>query len=366
MDEDRAARRITLAGGFVNLVLTSLQAVGGVIFGSVALLADALHSLTDLVSDAVVYIAVRLGAAEADENHPYGHRRFETLASLAVGLLIVVIGVMLVLEAAERLQSQMWVSPEQPALVVAGITIFAKEGLYRATMRVARKYDHALLRANAVHHRTDALSSIAVFIGLFASMYGFSSGDLIAALVVGLLLIRAGLRIVWEAGLELSEAGVDAETYTTMRELILDTGGVEDLHLLKTKTVGGRIFAEAHVQVRPTLSVTQGHEIAHRAVDRVMEAIPLLQDLTVHVDPEDDQEDAPPLPNGHEIERAVPGAWVEATGEAPQDLTLHLLVEATTVVLVCSSNLDEDAIERGKAAVLAANHVNGVQVLSPR
>ena len=250
--------------------------------------------------------------------------------------------------------------------MVAGITIFAKEGLYRATMRVAHKYDHALLRANAVHHRTDALSSIAVFIGLFASMYGFSSGDLIAALVVGLLLIRAGLRIVWEAGLELSEAGVDAETYTTMRELILDTGGVEDLHLLKTKTVGGRIFAEAHVQVRPTLSVTQGHEIAHRAVDRVMEAIPLLQDLTVHVDPEDDQEDAPPLPNGHEIELAVHGAWEEATGEAPQDLTLHLLVEATTVVLVCSSNLDEDAIERGKAAVLAANHVNGVQVLSPR
>ena len=169
--------------------------------------------------------------------------------------------------------------------MVAGITIFAKEGLYRATMRVARKHDHALLRANAVHHRTDALSSVAVFVGLFASMYGFSSGDLIAALVVGLLLIRAGLKIVWEAGLELSEAGVDAETYTTMRELILDTGGVEDLHLLKTKTVGGRIFAEAHVQVRPTLSVTQGHEIAHRAVDRVMEAMPLLQDLTVHVDP---------------------------------------------------------------------------------
>ena len=209
-------------------------------------------------------------------------------------------------------------------------------------------------------------SSIAVFIGLFASMYGFSSGDLIAALVVGLLLIRAGLRIVWGAGLELSEAGVDAETYTTMRELILDTGGVEDLHLLKTKTVGGRIFAEAHVQVRPTLSVTQGHEIAHRAVDRVMEAIPLLEDLTVHVDPEDDQEDAPPLPNGHDIEHAVQDAWEKATGEAPVDLTLHLLLEDTTVVLVCSSQLDEGAIEQGKAAVLDVEHVDGLRVLSPR
>ena len=366
MDEDRAARRITLAGGFVNLLLTSLQAVGGVIFGSVALLADALHSLTDLVSDAVVYMAVRLGAAEADENHPYGHRRFETLASLAVGLLIVVIGVVLVFEAAERLQSQTWASPEQPALVVAGITIIAKEGLYRSTMRVANKHNHALLRANAVHHRTDALSSIAVFAGLFASMYGFSSGDLIAALVVGLLLVRAGLRIVWEAGLELSEAGVDERTHTAMQELIRSTGGVEDLHLLKTKTVGGRIFAEAHVQVRPTLSVTQGHEIAHRAVDRVMEAIPLLQDLTVHVDPEDDQEDAPPLPNSHVIERAVLDAWEKATGEAPVNLTLHLLVEATTVVLVCSPQLGEDVIEQGKGAVLGVGHVDHVQVLSPR
>ena len=151
-----------------------------------------------------------------------------------------------------------------------------------------------------------------------------------------------------------------------MHELILDTGGVEDLHLLKTKTVGGRIFAEAHVQVRPTLSVTQGHEIAHRAVDRVMEAIPLLQDLTVHVDPEDDQEGAPPLPNGHAIERATQHAWEAATGEAPVNLTLHLLTQATTVVLVCSSHLDEGTIERGKTAVLDVDHVDEVQVLSPR
>jgi len=130
--------------------------------------------------------------------------------------------------------------------------------------------------------------------------------------------------------------------------------------------VGGRIFAEAHVQVRPTLSVTQGHEIAHRAVDRVMEAIPLLQDLTVHVDPEDDQEDAPPLPNSHVIERAVLDAWEKATGEAPVNLTLHLLVEATTVVLVCSPQLGEDVIEQGKGAVLGVDHVDHVQVLSPR
>ena len=366
MDQDRAARRITLTGGFVNLVLTSIQAVGGVLFGSVALLADALHSLTDLVSDIVVYMAVRLGAAEADENHPYGHRRFETLASLAVGVVIAVAGVMLIIEAGERLQSQSWVSPEQPALAVAAITIVAKEGLFRATMRVANRHDHALLRANAVHHRTDALSSIAVFIGLLASMYGFSSGDLVAALVVGLLLLRAGLRIMWEAGLELSEAGVDSETYTVMRELILETGGVEDLHLLKTKTVGGRIFAEAHVQVHPKLSVTQGHEIAHRAVDRVMAALPLLQDLTVHVDPEDDQEDAPALPNGYEIEAAVRSAWKDATGTNPIELTLHLLVQGTTAVLVCSSEVNDEAIASGRDAVMGLDHVEDVQVLSPR
>ena len=366
MEQDRAARRITLFGGLVNLVLTSIQAVGGLVFGSVALLADALHSLTDLVSDAVVYMAVRLGAAEADENHPYGHRRFETLASLGVGLLIVTVGVVLVLEAAERLQSQTWVSPERSALAVAGITIFAKEGLYRATVRVARRHNHALLHANAVHHRTDALSSVAVFVGLFASMYGFTSGDLMAALVVGLLLVRAGLKIVWEAGLELSEAGVYPGTYETMKELILSTGGVEDLHLLKTKTVGGRIFAEAHVQVRPTLSVTQGHEIAHRAVDRVLEAVPLLQDLTVHVDPEDDQDDAPPLPNGHEVELNVRNAWEEATGEAPVDITLHLLTQHTTVVLVCSPDLGAEHVEAGTTSVLALHGVDDVQVLSPR
>lgn len=364
---DQAARRITLLGGLVNLVLIVVKAVGGLVYGSVALLADALHSLTDLVSDMVVYVAVRLGSAEADDNHPYGHRRFETIASLAVGLLVLATGLGLILETARRLQTQDWMSPETPAIAVAALAVLSKEALYHATVRVANRHSRPILRANAVHHRTDALSSVAVLVGLGASMAGLSSGDLLAALVVGLLFLHGGWGILAEALRELSEAGVDDATYANMIDIMMQTGGVEDVHLLKTKTVGGLIFAEAHVQVQPHISVTQGHEIAHRAMHRVLREVPNVEDVTIHVDPEDDDEAPIVLPNGHRLEQDIRTAWNTATGGvALLDLTLHLLGTGVEVVLCCSMDVDETTLEAGRDAVLELAEVDAAQVRSPR
>lgn len=364
---DRAARQVTLLGGVVNLVLIAIKAAGGLLYGSVALLADALHSLTDLVSDIVVYIAVKLGSAEADENHPYGHRRFETIASLAVGLLVIATGVGLILETARRLQTQEWLTPDGPALAVAVIAILAKEGLYHVTVRVANRHARPILKANAVHHRTDSLSSIAVFVGLAAAMAGVSSGDLLAAMVVGLLFLHGGWGILSEALLELSEAAVDDATQATMMETILATGGVEDVHVLKTKTVGGLIFAEAHVQVRPHISVTQGHEIAHRAMHRVLKAVPRMEDITIHIDPEDDDEAPVHLPDGHLLEHDIRTAWAEATDASPLlDVTMHLLGVGVTAVLCCAADTPDATVEAGRAAVAALKPVDSVEVRSPR
>ncbi len=314
----------------------------------------------------MVYFAVKLGSAEADENHPYGHRRFETIASLAVGLLVIATGVGLILETARRLQTQEWLTPDGPALAVAVIAILAKEGLYHVTVRVANRHARPILKANAVHHRTDSLSSIAVFVGLAASMAGVSSGDLLAAMVVGLLFLHGGWGILSEALLELSEAAVDDATHATMMETILATGGVEDVHVLKTKTVGGLIFAEAHVQVRPHISVTSAGFFPDDALG-LLKAVPRMEDITIHIDPEDDDEAPVHLPDGHRLEHDIRTAWAEATDASPLlDVTMHLLGVGVTAVLCCAADTPDATVEAGRAAVAALEPIDSVEVRSPR
>jgi cation diffusion facilitator family transporter len=364
---DLAARRVTLLGGLVNLVLIAVKASGGLLYGSIALLADALHSLTDLISDVVVYVAVKFGSAEADENHPYGHRRFETIASLAVGLLVIATGVGLILETARRLQSQEWLTPDSPAIGIAVFAIVTKEALYHITVRIADRHARPILKANAVHHRTDSLSSVAVLFGLGAAMAGISSGDLLAALVVGLLFLHGGWGILAEALLELSEAAVDESTHARMLDTILATGGVEDVHVLKTKTVGGLIFAEAHVQVHPHISVTQGHEIAHRAMHRVLKAVPRMEDITIHIDPEDDDDAPVHLPDSFRLEQEIRTVWAEATDDAPLlDVTLHLLGVGVTAVMCCAAAIPDTTVHLGRTAVAAIEAVDAVEIRSPR
>ena len=305
-ERDRVARRVTIVGAIVNILLAALKAVAGVITASASLIADAIHSIGDLASDFVVYIAILLGSREADENHQYGHRRYETLASLIVGLMIIAAGIGLGYEMINRIQdSSSWEVPGQLAMAAAAVSILVKEILYRYTYSAGVKQNHPLMQANAFHHRTDALSSLVVLIGLIATEFGITVGDLAAALVVSFMLARAGLKIVYEALLEVSEAGVDPETYSLMEKTIRETDGVIDMHLLRTKTIGGEIFAESHAQVNPYISVTQGHEIAHRIVERVEAVVPALKELTVHIDPEYDEHDSPELPNCSQLEEKI-------------------------------------------------------------
>ena len=167
------------------------------------MIADAIHSIGDLASDFVVYIAILLGSREADENHQYGHRRYETLASLVVGLMIIAAGIGLGYEMINRIQDRSsWEVPGQLAMAAAAVSIIVKEILYRYTYSAGVKQNHPLMQANAVHHRTDALSSLVVLIGLVATEFGITVGDLAAALVVSFMLARAGLKIVYEALLE--------------------------------------------------------------------------------------------------------------------------------------------------------------------
>lgn len=344
-ESDRAAQRVTLLGAVGNFGLTVGKFVVGVSANSAALVADAVHSASDLVSDMVVWVAIFFGSRDADENHPYGHRRFETMATFVVAILIVITAGFVIQSAVLRLDVEDFVVPGVWALYVAFISVIIKEIMYRGTMRVAVKFDLPLMRANAHHHRSDALSSIAAIIGIAGAINGIPILDIVAALIVGLLLLRVGLKLGWEAVLEMSDIGVDEETMAVIEELINDEPDVESLHLLKTRHIGGQVLCEVHIEVPERLSVTEGHQAAERVRTAIIAGVRRVSEVTVHVDPEDDEQGTIILPRRQELLQIITqigSGFNEIIIESQP--TLHMLFSGCEVEVVVNISGDLNSI----------------------
>lgn len=230
----RAATRSTMVSVVVNLILSLLQLLIGLFAKSQALVADAIHSLSDLVSDGIVLIANKHSAKGPDENHPYGHRRFETAATLAVGVILLLVGAGMLWNSFSKLQNPDLIEKVHLiALPVAIIALVAKELLFRYLLRVAKNVRSTMLAANAWHARSDAASSLVVAIAIVANVMGLPIADPLAALVVGLMVFRMGWRFSVDAFKDLMDQAVDDETEAKIKQLILETPGVLGLHDLK-------------------------------------------------------------------------------------------------------------------------------------
>ena len=285
----REGQRITWVSVAVNLVLTAMQLVVGFIAHSQSLIADAMHTLSDIVSDGFVLFANRKGAEAADADHPYGHGRFETAASLVLGLLLAGTGAGILIAATARLQD----IGSAPAVGVAAmwaalVTLAAKEGLFRYMLATAERLRSPMLVANAWHARADALSSLVVATGIGGALIGFNFADALAAIIVGAMIVHAGLRFAWTAIRELIDTGLAAEEVAAIGRTIADTGGVLGLHELRTRRMAQQVLVDAHVQVDPRISVSEGHRVAESARQRVLDSHPEVLDVLVHVDAEND------------------------------------------------------------------------------
>jgi cation diffusion facilitator family transporter len=285
----REGQRITWVSVAVNVALTTMQVVVGFVANSMALVADAMHTLSDVLADLFVLWANRKGAEAADEAHPYGHGRYETAASLVLGLLLTVTGAGILISATGRLQNL----GALPAVGVAAIwaavaTLVAKESLFRYMLAVAERLRSPMLVANAWHARADALSSLVVAAGVGGALLGFPIADGVAAIVVGGMIIKAGIGFAWEAMRELIDTGLSAEEVKRIRSTLAATHGVIDLHELRTRRMAHQVLVDAHIRVSPRISVSEGHRIAEAARQRVLKAHPDVLDVLVHVDPEDD------------------------------------------------------------------------------
>lgn len=309
----------------------------GLIANSAALVADGIHTASDLLSDVLVWVAARHASVAPDEDHPYGHGRFETAATLGLGILLTLVGLGIVWAGAERMLDSDRPAPGQLAIVVAAFGIVAKEALYWYTMAAARRLKSDMLRANAWHHRSDAISSVVVLIGVAGAVMGFSYLDALAAVVVGLMVARIGWDLGWRALTELVDTALDEDEVNEAKRVIMGIDGVRSVHMLRTRRHGPEASADVHVQVAPRLSVSEGHMISQAVEDRVIEKIDSITDVTVHIDPEDD-EDAPAcrgLPLRAAALAAIETAWNEVhVTPVQREIRLHYLGGRIEVELV--------------------------------
>ena len=325
----QAINKVTLWGVFVNLMLSVAKLAGGFFGQSQALIADGLHSLSDLASDAMVFIAAKHASEEADAEHPYGHARFETIATVALASLLIIVGLCIAYDAVVSLVSDAPIArPDIFTLWIAAFSILSNEGLYHYTRLVGTRIRSSLLLANAWHHRSDAVSSIVVLVGLAGTQMDMPKLDAYAAIVVALMIVRIGFKLGYDSIQELVDASLEPELVENIRQKILRHEGVRALHMLRTRRMGHHALVDVHILVAPRVSVSEGHHISETVEKMLIDSFDDINDVTVHIDPEDDEQEARSmhLPLRDELIRTLEQHWSSIPElSAIDDITLHYL-----------------------------------------
>ncbi|MBT8552526.1 cation transporter [Polynucleobacter paneuropaeus] len=284
-EKQSAAKKSTLVSVAVNLTLTVSQVFAGLLSGSQGLIADGIHSLTDLIADFVVLFANHHSAKDADEDHHYGHQRYETAASLFLGISLLVVALGMLWSAGHKIVNPIAASQISIlALYVALGSLVAKELLFRYMLAVAERVRSSMLVANAWHARSDAASSLVVSVGIVGALLGFPILDSVGALIVGLMIIRTGWSFSWDALNDLMDRAVSEEEHQHIEKIILSTEGVLGCHDLRTRKMGDMILVDVHIEVDANATVQVGHDIALTAANQVKAKLPVLNVMT-HIDP---------------------------------------------------------------------------------
>ncbi len=362
--ELKAKKKITVIGGVVNLVLSILKIGLGWLGQSHALIADGFHSLSDLLTDGLVYFASHHGSQEADEDHPYGHARFETLATVILGAILIAVAGAIVWDAISRFFNDETLTYGWLVIGAAVVSILAKEVMYHVTLKTAKETNSDLLRANAWHHRGDAISSFVVLIGVGLEMAGYRYFDSIAALIVGLMVIKIGFDLVLDASKELVDTALAPDKVEQIKEVILSVDGVKELHFLRTRKMGEAALVDVHILVSPKISVSEGHLISETVRLSLIDQMPNIGEVMVHIDPEDDEVASPSvsLPVRKEMVARLEAAW-EGIAERAQvkRVNLHYLDGTVSVEIELPVTI---ARETSALEALTASFVNASLTVS--
>jgi cation diffusion facilitator family transporter len=360
----KEVRKVTLVGAVIDLLLGVVKIVVGISAGSQALVADGVHSLSDLATDFLVLFAAKHSHRAADAEHPYGHGRIETVATVLLGAALILVAIGISYDALRRImEPELLMHPGVLALVVALISVLSKEAIYQYTARAARRLRSNMLHANAWHSRSDAISSIVVAIGVGGAMAGYPYLDAIAAVAVALMIAKIGWDLLWKSLQELIDTSLEDEQVEAIRKFIIGVHGVQALHMLRTRRSGADALIDVHILVDPTLSVSEGHQIGEQVRTGLIEQMEDISDVTVHIDPEDD-ELAPckRLPLRNEILQRLERQWQALDlGPGIDRVTLHYL-DGKVHVDVLEAGAMAALSERIRTAAQQADDIGDVSV----
>ena len=326
----KAIDKVTWIGLLVNVLQTVSKIVGGLLTQSQALVADGIHSLSDLITDGMVLVASKHAHAEADEDHPYGHGRYETIATVALGVLLMLVAIGIAVDSIDRMMSDEPLPIPGPiALAIALFSILSNEAIFRYALHVSRQIKSTMLEANAWHSRSDALSSIVVFIGLAGTMMGVPILDAIAAIAVAGMIAHMGWKVSHQSVQELVDSALDSETVDAIKKHILDIDDVKHLHMLRTRKMADQALVDVHIQVSSRLSVSEGHRISEAVEHTLRNNFDEINDVTVHIDAEDDEQVDRSLPMPVLRNELVPmlkqACQHIAVAEQIDNITLHYI-----------------------------------------
>ena len=283
---EKHALRVTWLGLFANLILAIAKGFIGTIAHSSALIADAGHSVSDLLSDGITLWAVHMAGVPKDKNHPYGHGKFETVGTFIVAIFLLLTGVGVAWHVLNKIDT-----PEVPgtaALWMAGIAICFKEALFHVTRMVGRRSGSRVLLANAWHHRSDAISSVAALVGIGGAQWGIPLMDPIAGVLVAGLIIKTGIDIGYESIRELTDETVEEEVISELGHILAEIDGVDHFHEMRARRMGPQLLVDLHIEVDSMMSISAAHQVAERVRLRILDELPAVNEVLVHVDAEDD------------------------------------------------------------------------------
>jgi cation diffusion facilitator family transporter len=292
MEREAKIRSITIWGIFANFFLVAIKIFFGIIVRSSALVADGFHSLSDLATDFIVLVSTRLSSRPPDDTHPYGHKKFDTIATQVIGLVLLGVGLIFVWNAGTHIYRGEISYPGFIVLVVAAISVFLKELLFVRTRKISRETQSTSLYANAWHHRSDSLSSVAVLIGGIASLLGWGHADHVATIAVGLMIMGVAGKVLYDGLIELSEHAADKESIRKIKDVLDRESEVFEWHALRTRKVGGELFFDVHLVVDPEISVRASHEICSKVEKKILEELVKPANILIHCDPLGVRDDA--------------------------------------------------------------------------
>ncbi|MDC8444759.1 MAG: cation diffusion facilitator family transporter [Nitrosomonas sp.] len=367
----REVRKVTLIGSAIDFILGVVKIIAGWLANSQALIADGVHSFSDLLTDFLVLYAARHSRKAADEEHPYGHGRVETLATVGLGIVLIAIACGIAYDSVRRINKpELLLELGGLALMIAVLSIISKEWIYRYTVAAARRLRSGMLLANAWHSRSDAISSIVVVLGIAGAMYGYPYLDAVAAIVVAVMIAKIGANLVRSSSQELIDRALDKDELNAIRMQILKVKGVRSLHMLRSRKSAGDAFIDVHVQVDPRLSVSEGHQIGEAVRRRLLDSVDVVSDVTVHIDPENDESGSPSdnLPYREKVIEELKRCWPQLPASLLDGVTLHYLTGEIYIELdlpieiLRDTNEARQLVNELKQAVHILSYVSDIQV----